>query len=276
MTFENWLQKQAVSENTMKSLRSNLKQYDKWLQDTFDRSLSEKLYRPNILEYKQYMMNVKKYAPKTINTKILALIKYNEYLLESEKMDHIVVSNKDYVKIEHKLVMPTDLDEKKVDAFRQRCLEKLGIRDYAISTVLAYTGLRVSELCNLELKHMNFKSKEILIMNSKGEKSRISYMSKKVRDAIKQYLEERKHESEYVFVTYRGNKLHRADVNAAFKKVDDTITPHSLRHFCASWLIERGFSITEVAAWMGHASPYVTLQYAKPRKKEILRKLDEI
>ena len=75
-----------------------------------------------------------------------------------------------------------------------------GKRDYAIVTLICYTGVRISEAVNIKLTHICFESREITVVG-KGDKQRIVYMNNKVVNALREYLKVRSSKSEYLFVS---------------------------------------------------------------------------
>ena len=79
--FQEYLEKENKSMNTIKGYILNLKGYFKWFKDSFGMELSI-LHRQNIIDYKNYLINVKKLNSKTVNNKISALRKFNEFLQE--------------------------------------------------------------------------------------------------------------------------------------------------------------------------------------------------
>ncbi len=99
----------------------------------------------NILDFISYLRNIKKDTGRTINCKISALVKYNEFLVESGiQYDH-VVSKKDNIKVQQTYANPTDMTRQEVDVFRQQLLEDEHREIYCLSTLLAYSGLRISK-----------------------------------------------------------------------------------------------------------------------------------
>lgn len=78
------------------------------------------LYRSNILDYKSYLHNVLNLDGKTINNKLSALSKLNEYLIKNwDKQDKVIEKN-DYIKIQHTIANSCNINKKDVEEFRQR------------------------------------------------------------------------------------------------------------------------------------------------------------
>lgn len=114
------------SERTIEVYGNSVREFFKWFTDSYGNMEFKQLYRENILEYKSYLKNVKKSAhsgnnlcPKSINSKLSALICFNELI----EPDNIVVSKRDLIKIQTEMVSPTSITKKEVEEFRQVVLQ---------------------------------------------------------------------------------------------------------------------------------------------------------
>ena len=145
--FKQKMYLEGKSKRTIEVYGNSVREFFKWFSDSYGDVEFKKLYRENILEYKSYLKNVKKSAhsgnnlcPKSINSKLSALICFNELI----EPDNIVVSKKDLIKIQSEMVSPTSITKKEVEEFRQIVLQSEGCaarRNFAIVTILAYAGL---------------------------------------------------------------------------------------------------------------------------------------
>ena len=276
MQFKEWLIQESKSENTIKTYLIHLNGYKKWFQESYNSEIN-KLYRENILDYISYMLNIKKLNARSINAKLAALLKYNEYLVEIGEQDPIVISKKDLIKVQKEYVNPSTLKKSDVEVFRQRILEKSSKRNYTIATLLAYSGVRITEALNIKLSDVNLKTMEILIRYGKGKKQRTIIINDKIKNAINEYLREerdkmRNKDKEYLFISQVGDYLDRTSINRIFNVYSDKITPHSLRHFFCSHALENGWSMHEVALQAGHSNLNTTMMYSHPSLDNLKRK----
>lgn len=184
--FKEYLIKYDKSQNTVDSYLIHVNQYLKWYEDSFGLEF-KKLYRENILEFKSFLLNIKKQKANTINTKLSALISFNEFLIDSELQENFVLSKKDRIKIQSKGTSPTEITKKDVEKFRQQLLEQESIRNYAIVTLMAYCGTRISETLSIKLSDINNTTREIVI-KVKGYKYRKVYMNDKVSKFTETFL----------------------------------------------------------------------------------------
>ena len=269
--FRKYLEEQDKSQNTIESYIRHINGFLSWYSSSFAEEFKH-LYRMNVRDYISYLKNVKRDNAKTINAKISALIKFNEYLCDTGIQDVIVVNKKDTVKVQQEVASPANINKTDVEAFRQRILINESMRDYAIITIMAYSGLRISEVIELKLDDINLQAKEILIRDGKGNKQRLVYINDKIIDSIKEYLKERDSLSKHLFVSRQSDKLNRTRINQIFNKHSDTITPHSLRHFYCSNALEAGYSVAEVANQAGHKSIQTTMIYTNPSRDQMKKK----
>lgn len=284
--FKKKMYLEGKSQKTIEVYGNSVKEFFKWFYDSYGNIEYKKLYRENILEYKSYLKNVKKSAhsgnnlcPKSINSKLSALICFNELI----EPDNIVVTKRDLIKIQAEMVSPTSITKKEIEEFRQIVLQSEGCaakRNYAIVTILAYAGLRITECLNLRKSDICLESSELKVTNGKGEKARIVIINSKIVSAVREYQKTDHVESEWLFHNSRGERLNQTTINRVFKLCCPkgyNITPHTLRHFYAINAVSSGiFTIPEIANQMGHSSIKTTMKYMNPNLDEIRRKIEEL
>lgn len=273
------LEKEGKSSNTIKSYKLHMQEYFRWFADSFGNTKFKCLYRSNIQEYKNYLKNIKRIGKdnhnldgKTINAKLSALSKYNELM----QPDNIVITKKDFIKIQENAVNPTEITKEDVESFRQRVLQSESthaLRNYTIVTILMYTGLRISEVLRLKKTDISTVTGEIRVTDGKGEKQRIVVANSKVINAINEYRKHYNNEgTQFLFYNSKGKELDRTAINKVFwefRDKDKPISPHSLRHYFCSSALEVGYTISEVAMLAGHSNIHTTLKYTNPTMQKI-------
>lgn len=147
-----------------------------------------------------------------------------------------------------------------------------GPRNRAIIETLYGCGLRVSELCNLELARVDFDG-AMLSVTGKGSKERLVPMSGESIRWIGEYaswraeLPVKRGEEPYLFLNRRGHRLSRVMVfyivreHAALAGVQKSISPHTLRHSFATHLLEGGANLRAIQQMLGHESIATTEIY---------------
>jgi len=149
------------------------------------------------------------------------------------------------------------------------------IRDYAILLLLAVYGLRRSEVAGLKLKDFDWKNERLCLRRSKRCKPQVFPLLQSVGNAVIRYIKEvRPNESglEYVFLCRRApyRAMSAGSIYAVANRILKPLNlnikhngPHSLRHGCATHLINSGFSLKAIADQLGHQQLDTTRIYAK-------------
>lgn len=270
--FQEYLTKSGKSDNTTKSYCLTVKGFLLWYQGLRGQP-PEQLTRQDVLNYVTYLRTVRGLTNRSVNTKLAALQALNEFLIETGRQTELVLSKRDYLRVQTAYANPSTVNRDQVELLRQQILAERGLRDYAIVTVLAYAGLRISETLDLRLSDVDLAAREITVQHGKGGKMRVVFVGDKVVKAIKEYLQARPDtDSPYLFISRRGGALSRGQVNRIFNAYSDTITPHTLRHFFCSAAIEAGYSINEVANQAGHSNIHTTLLYTNPTREQMKAK----
>jgi integrase/recombinase XerD len=280
--FQQYLLNEKKSENTVKGYLQSVAGFLKWFHQSKDVEF-KKLHRENVQEYISFLKTVKNAKPKTINTKLNALVKFNEFLVETNVQRDMVLTKKDYMKVQQQYASLTKVKLEDVEKFRQLVLDIGNKRNYALVTLLAFAGLRISEALNLKMQDFNLVSREITVRSGKGDKFRVVFMNDKVKAALQSWLKERKEKGidhDFLFVSNRNKPLNRTTINKLFKEYSEfigkEITPHDLRHFFCSHAISRGLSVHEVANQAGHSNIHTTLLYTNPTKDELIQKMNQL
>jgi integrase/recombinase XerC len=147
------------------------------------------------------------------------------------------------------------------DAFA--LVEAGNVRDSAIRELLYGAGLRVSELCALDVDDLD--GEIVRVRRGKGGKPRHVPMGQKARAALDRWLDERPaSESPALFLNRRGGRLTARSVQREIEKTSiRSATPHVLRHSFATHLLDGGADLRSIQELLGHASLAATQIYTK-------------
>lgn len=143
--------------------------------------------------------------------------------------------------------------------------EEFGMRDKAILELLYSSGLRASELC--ALKFEDVQNNQVLVSCGKRNKTRTVPMTKSAKECIDNYVQQyRGQEEGPLFFTMMSKSMTRQDltrmVGRYAKKAGITkLTTHSLRHACATHLLDRGADLRLIQEVLGHSSIASTQRY---------------
>lgn len=151
-----------------------------------------------------------------------------------------------------------------------------GLRDRAIMELLFSSGLRVSELVNLDRSHINLEKREFMV-RGKGQKDRPVYISPEAADWVDRYLSSRGDNYVPLFIHYWGSRHDLDDGSytrltarsiqrniAQYGKlagITKRVTPHVLRHSFATDLLRNGADMRSVQTLLGHSDISTTQIY---------------
>lgn len=225
-------------------------------------------------------LNDKKNSNTTISRKISALRGLYKYLLKQELVKKNPFSLVNLPKKEKKLPRFFYYNELELLLEVPDLNTPLGQRDRLILEMLYATGVRVSELVNIELKDIS--NREIKVLG-KGNKERIVRYGSCAEDILNQYLNDgykklNINNSNKLFLNNRGNPITTRGVKYILDNIiqktsiDKKISPHMLRHTFATHLLNEGCDITSVGELLGHASLSATAIYThvtNDRLKEV-------
>lgn len=157
------------------------------------------------------------------------------------------------------------------------------LRDKAILELFFSTGLRLSELCSLD-RDLDL-SKDEFSIRGKGEKVRVVFLSDSAKNAIREYLKNRKDMDEPLFIQYsknspkqgfgKDNRLTPRSIERIVKYyaikagISKKVTPHVIRHSFATDLLSNGADIRSVQMMLGHANIATTQIYTHVTDKQL-------
>jgi len=160
-----------------------------------------------------------------------------------------------------------------------------GIRDRAILELLYSSGIRVSELASLTLEDLDLRGGELRVQG-KGNKERLVPVGEVACDYVGLYIEDSRPrlasaEERTLFVTARGRRFQATNLIALVREygrragIHKRVTPHALRHTCATHLLQGKADIRQIQRILGHASIATTQRYTKVEitdLKEVLKR----
>lgn len=217
------------------------------------------------------------------NNEIMIIKMFFRYLKRKEKIEKDISESISYIKVP-KLQIPKDIMSKTElkRIFSAPDLQtKLGYRDRMCLELLYATGIRRSELINLDLGDINLKEKVLLIRQGKGQKDRVVPINESAKEYVKNYLEEirpklvEKIKENALILSDNGKRLHGANLEVRLKqyavktRIKKEITLHSFRHTFATHLIQRGMPIRHVQELMGHKELESTTRYLNLTIKDL-------
>lgn len=161
----------------------------------------------------------------------------------------------------------------------------LGIRDYALLEFMYGTGVRVSELCSIKEKDVDYINKQIIVLG-KGNKERYLPLHDLIIDSLEEYIsyarpelqvKNKKEISQNLFLNNHGGPLTprgvRDILSRLVKKASETykISPHMIRHTFATHLLNNGADLITVQELLGHSNLSTTQIYTHISNEQLKR-----
>jgi integrase/recombinase XerC len=255
------------SSHTLNAYQRDLQQFSEWL----SKNDCEDILNADSLHVRNWIAGLHRQGigGKTLQRKLSSLRSFYQFLIRR----HLLKNNPaiDIRAPKSARTLPDTLD---VDALSQ-LLEIppdsiLAIRDRAIMELFYSSGLRLSELTNLDLNSIDLNENSLRALG-KGNKTRVLPIGRKAMEALQKWLSKRgsiaKPEEQAIFVSNRGHRISTRSIQQRLnywrKKqgLEQHIHPHKLRHSFASHILESSGDLRAVQELLGHADISTTQIY---------------
>jgi len=283
--FEYYLKKEkGVSKNTIDAYTRDLEQYSLFLEKY------HKITKPKHIEVKHiegYIKSLnKKVSSKTSARKLTSIKSFHHFLALEKEVDQDITKNLSSPKTQKSL--PKVLSVEQVVKILEQVDKQtdLGLRNKALLELIYGSGLRVSELLDIQIEDIHI-NQNYVIVHGKGSKDRMVPISDMATIAIRKYMtDSRAHllkdkKSSYLFLNQTGSRLSRQGFFKVLKKlaeqagIETECSPHTLRHSFATHLLENGMDLRSLQMLLGHEDISTTQIYthiSQKRIKEIYQK----
>ncbi len=280
-----WME-HGLSENTLSAYRNDLAGFSGWLAANCN-----ELIAASTGDVQRYLADKFEHGYKSRSSARLlsTLRRFYAWLLRDRQIDADPTRLLESPRAERAL--PLSLNEQEVEKLLDApdTASDVGYRDRAMLELLYATGLRVSELVNLQLSNVSMEPGVIRIMG-KGNKERLVPVGEVALDWLAGYLrhvrpsllQNRPVETNAVFVTQRGGALTRQAFWYMIKRHAKTagidpekLSPHTLRHAFATHLLNHGADLRVVQMLLGHSDISTTQIYthvADQRLRDLYKK----
>ena len=271
----------GLNPATIRRKSLELKRFFSWLEEVHVDDLRD--VTAETLEKYLAWMEEKTYSESTFQAASSAI---KDLFLSLKRHDLVILNptNGFSFKAGRKLKNRVVMTEEEVAAFLDgiETVTGYGMRDRALFELTYGTGMRVSEICGLDIEHIDLSHREVFIEKGKGGKDRIVPIGEVCASYVKKWLSVgrlwfcAKREKGAVFVTRYGKRLnpiavrHRFYLYLAQSGIERPgASPHSLRHSCATHLLEGGADIRFVQELLGHESLETTVTYTRELVKNL-------
>ena len=221
---------------------------------------------------------------RTINRKVSSLKSFYKFLQKTKQIDFNPLIKHKSLKVEKRVQNPFSESEiNQVINLLEENSDFESVRNKLMVELFYSTGIRRTELININLLSVNISGKLIKVLG-KRNKERFVPILPSLIETIKTYLELRKDittASDLLFITSKGNKIYETLVyrviNSYFSRVTskDKKSPHLLRHSFASHLLNKGADLNSVKELLGHASLASTQEYTHNSIEEMKKEFNK-
>lgn len=253
----------SKSAPTVDAYRYDVAKFLEWLNGNSVKRISS-MRASHVVDYLGYCKKSGK-SDASVNRYYMAIRAYCRFLRRTKKIDIDLTEDVTPPRFSSKAPYVPSIEEIDKLLAAPNLETESGVRDLAILELLYSSGLRASELCDLQLE--DFKDSGIVVKCGKRGKARTVPITLEAKGAILHYIEKhRGKKAGNLFQTKQRKKIRRqllcAIVMGYAKQVGiDSVTTHTLRHACATHLLDEGADLRLIQEVLGHSSIASTQRY---------------
>ena len=271
--YRRHLKRRNFSSHTIKNYLHSIKQFVLWLDIPI-----ETVSCDHVFEYMGYLID-KRMSPQTINSNLYRIRSFYNFLHFDKELP-IEVPFKKNSRLKPPKSLPRFLRDEDVEKFFSVIKKP---RDVAMFKVMLRCGLRVEEVSNLTIKAIDLKQKRLMVLNGKGKKDRVTYISEDAKKALSRYLNHRSssHAIKVFLVekgTYKGKPLSVRGIQKRMeyyaKKARIKASCHRLRHTMATPMLNADADIVTIQELLGIPKYRQLKEYSKVSNVKVRRDYD--
>lgn len=271
-----------LSDNTLQSYKRDIIQYQNYIEE--NQINYTKVSKEDIKTYLNYLKKVGKKSS-TISRNLASIRSFYQFLIRNRKIKNDPTEDVQSPKVEKRIPSVLTAQEVELLLEQPKDVDLKGTRDKAMLEFAYATGMRVTEIINLNIENVNIEEGYVICRT--GAKQRNIPLGSLSLSALKEYIEDArpiliKNEREKaLFVNVNGKRLTRQGFWKIIKYYKDQahitkdITPHVLRHSFATHLLQNGADLKSIQTMLGHSdisSTQVYMQFQDEGIKDIYRK----
>ena len=271
-----------LSDNTLQSYKRDIIQYQNYLEENGINYA--KVSKEDIKAYLNYLKQIGK-KPSTISRNLASIRSFYQFSIRNKKIKNDPTEDVQSPKIEKRVPSVLTAQEVELLLEQPKDVDLKGTRDKAMLEFAYATGMRVTEIINLNIEDVNLEGEYVICrVGSKQRNIPLGSLSLK---ALKEYIDEarpiliRNEKEKALFVNVNGQRLTRQGFWKIVKyykeqaHITKDITPHVLRHSFATHLLQNGADLKAIQTMLGHSdisSTQVYMQFQDEGLKNVYRK----
>ncbi len=271
-----------LSDNTLQSYKRDILQYQSYVEENGINYT--KVSKEDIKTYLNYLKQIGKKSS-TISRNLASIRSFYQFLIRNRKIKNDPTEEVQSPKVEKRVPSVLTAQEVELLLEQPKDVDLKGTRDKAMLEFAYATGMRVTEIINLNIENVNLEEGYVICQS--GSKQRNIPLGSLSLNALKEYIEEArpiliKNEKERsLFVNVNGKRLTRQGFWKIVKyykeqaHITKDITPHVLRHSFATHLLQNGADLKAIQTMLGHSdisSTQVYMQFQDSGLKDIYQK----
>ncbi len=271
-----------LSDNTLQSYKRDILQYQNYTEESNINYV--KVSKEDIKAYLTYLKQIGK-KPSTISRNLASIRSFYQFLIRNKKIKNDPTEDVQSPKIEKRVPSVLTAQEVELLLEQPKDVDLKGTRDKAMLEFAYATGMRVTEIINLNIEDVNLDGEYVICrVGSKQRNIPLGSLSLK---ALREYIEEarpiliKSEKEKALFVNVNGQRLTRQGFWKIVKyykeqaHITKDITPHVLRHSFATHLLQNGADLKAIQTMLGHSdisSTQVYMQFQDQGLKDIYQK----
>lgn len=269
----------GLSHHTIENYIRDLYRFHHYIETNFEIFDIKIINKDHIYQYiKDLYCNM---SESSVQRHMISLRQFYKFLVKENFVETNLMSYFDIGK--RGQYLPEVLSQKEVLQLMStvKVKDAISSRNRCMLELLYSSGLRISELCNLTLYHINIKKRFVKCIG-KGNKERIVPMNQVVCDYLKEYIEIyrsqlcQNNNTQYLFLNKKGLPIKRDHFYHILQKIVKNsglkkhITPHTLRHTFATHLLENNADLRAIQEMLGHSDISTTTIYTHVSQKKLI------
>jgi len=264
------LKRRNYSGHTIKNYMHTLKQFVVWVDVPIEAMTHKKL-----LSYLDHLLD-RGLQPKTINCHLDSIRGFYHYLIEEEQVAMVHPVKRGYA-LRLSRPLPRHLKDEEVGRLLKVIHDR---RDRALVMLMLRCGLRVEEVARLKLAALDLRRRQVFVLQGKGAKDRVVYLSNDAYEALVQYLQVRPASRvKEVFLVNKGRCRGKAiSVRGIQKRLEHyarqarlKVSCHQLRHTMATQLLNADAALVTIQDLLGHTRIKTTQRYCRVSNLKVQR-----
>jgi integrase/recombinase XerC len=292
-SFRDWLEENGKNEKTVSAYIQDVAIYIRWFEWVNNITFSpEMMISTDVRHFREHSLEVEKVSPATWNRRHASIGQFCQFLADT--YDLVLFSMKKIKRAAVEESAPRALSpadkrmvlrelELQVRGANTHNRRNRALRDQAMTGLMMFAGLRVSEVVKLCLSDLQLgeRTGKVFIRESKHNKSGWVQLSSTAREFLQEWLEVRPQgshmgqpEHDLVFVDDRGKGITTRAVQKRIQQMEtrlgiDGLEPHALRHTAATEMLEAGVPLNKIQKVMRHKRLETTFRYLEPTDQDL-------